>query len=88
MNDMMKMYAMGGMSMGAMPVQETLILNTEHPLVKYLINNGHDESKKETIALISEQLYDLARIQQSPLPAEEMTKFIERSNDILLKMAD
>ena len=88
MNDMMKMYAMGGMGMGAMPVQETLILNTEHPLVKYLMNNGHDESKKETIALISEQLYDLARIQQSPLPAEEMTKFIERSNDILLKMAE
>ncbi|OON85876.1 molecular chaperone HtpG [Oribacterium sp. C9] len=88
MNDMMKMYAMGGMSMGAMPVQETLILNTEHPLVKYLMNNGKDESKKETIALISEQLYDLARIQQSPLPAEEMTKFIERSNDILLKMAE
>lgn len=88
MNDMMKMYAMGGMSLGAMPVQETLILNTEHPLVKYLMNNGHDESKKETISLISEQLYDLARIQQSPLPAEEMTKFIERSNDILLKMAE
>ncbi len=88
MNDMMKMYAMGGMGMGAMPVQETLILNTEHPLVKYLMNNGHDESKKETIALISEQLYDLARIQQSPLSAEEMTKFIERSNDILLKMAE
>ena len=88
MNDMMKMYAMGGMSMGAMPVQETLILNTEHPLVKYLMNNGKDESKKATIDLISEQLYDLARIQQSPLPAEEMTKFIERSNDILLKMAE
>ena len=88
MNDMMKMYAMGGMGMGAMPVQETLILNTEHPLVKYLMNNGKDESKKDTIDLISEQLYDLARIQQSPLPAEEMTKFIERSNDILLKMAE
>ena len=88
MNDMMKMYAMSGMGMGAMPVQETLILNTEHPLVKYLMNNGKDESKKATIDLISEQLYDLARIQQSPLPAEEMTKFIERSNDILLKMAE
>jgi molecular chaperone HtpG len=88
MNDMMKMYAMQGMSMGDMPVQETLILNTEHPLVKYLMENGKDEAKKETINLISEQLYDLARIQQSPLPAEEMTKFIERSNDILLKMAE
>ncbi|WP_031553636.1 molecular chaperone HtpG [Oribacterium sp. FC2011] len=86
MNDMMKMYAMQGMA--DMPVQETLILNTEHPLVKYLMENGKDEAKKETINLISEQLYDLARIQQSPLPAEEMTKFIERSNDILLKMAE
>ena len=88
MNDMMKMYAMQGMGMADMPVQETLILNTEHPLVKYLMENGNDEAKKETIDLISEQLYDLARIQQSPLPAEEMTKFIERSNDILLKMAE
>ncbi|SEA24870.1 molecular chaperone HtpG [Oribacterium sp. KHPX15] len=88
MNDMMKMYAMQGMGMADMPVQETLILNTEHPLVKYLMENGKDEAKKETINLISEQLYDLARIQQSPLPAEEMTKFIERSNDILLKMAE
>ena len=78
MNDMMKMYAMQGMGMADMPVQETLILNTEHPLVKYLMENGNDEAKKETIDLISEQLYDLARIQQSPLPAEEMTKFIER----------
>ncbi|WP_029199807.1 molecular chaperone HtpG [Oribacterium sp. NK2B42] len=88
MNDMMKMYAMQGMGMADMPVQETLILNTEHPLVKYLMENGKDEAKKETIDLISEQLYDLARIQQSPLPAEEMTQFIERSNDILLKMAE
>ncbi|SFG47335.1 molecular chaperone HtpG [Oribacterium sp. WCC10] len=88
MNDMMKMYAMQGMGMGAMPVQETLILNTEHPLVKFLMENGEDSGKKETIDLISEQLYDLARIQQSPLPAEEMAKFIERSNDILLKMAE
>ncbi len=88
MNDMMKMYAMQGMGMGDMPVQETLILNTEHPLVKYLMENVQNDAKKETTHLIAEQLYDLARIQQSPLPAEEMTKFIERSNDILLKMAE
>jgi len=88
MNDMMKMYSMQGMGMGDMPVQETLILNTEHPLVKYLMENGQNDAKKETTHLIAEQLYDLARIQQSPLPAEEMTKFIERSNDILLKMAE
>ena len=82
MNDMMKMYAMSGM-----PVDETLILNTEHPLVQYLIEHRTDEAAKETVDMISEQLYDLAKLQQSPLSADEMTKFISRSNEILLKMA-
>ena len=87
MNDMMKMYAMSGMPMNDMPVDETLILNTEHPLVQYLIEHRTDEAAKETVDMISEQLYDLAKLQQSPLSADEMTKFISRSNEILLKMA-
>lgn len=87
MNDMMKMYAMSGMPMGDMPVDETLILNTEHPLVQYLIEHRTDEATKETVDMISEQLYDLAKLQQSPLSADEMAKFISRSNEILLKMA-
>ena len=87
MNDMMKMYAMSGMPMSDMPVDETLILNTEHPLVQYLIEHRTDEAAKETVDMFSEQLYDLAKLQQSPLSADEMTKFISRSNEILLKMA-
>ena len=87
MNDMMKMYAMSGMPMSDMPVDETLILNTEHPLVQYLIEHRTDEAAKETVDMISEQLYDLAKLQQSPLSADEMAKFISRSNEILLKMA-
>ena len=87
MNDMMKMYAMSGMPMGDMPVDETLILNTEHPLVQYLIEHRTDEAAKETVDMISEQLYDLAKLQQSPLSADEMAKFISHSNEILLKMA-
>lgn len=87
MNDMMKMYAMGGMQMGDMPVEETLILNTEHPLVQYLLEHRADAEAKETVDMISEQLYDLAKLQQAPLSADEMSKFISRSNDILLKMA-
>ncbi len=83
MNDMMKMYAGQGMPMGDMPVEETLILNTSHPLVKYLMEQGEGETSK----LISEQLYDLARLQQSPLGAEDMAKFIERSNELLLRAA-
>lgn len=87
MNDMMKMYAMNGMGMNEMPVEETLILNTEHPLVQYLIEHRTDAAAKDTVDMISEQLYDLAKLQQSPLSADEMTKFITRSNEILLKMA-
>lgn len=87
MNDMMKMYAMNGMGINEMPVEETLILNTEHPLVQYLIEHRTDAAAKDTIDMISEQLYDLAKLQQSPLSADEMTKFIMRSNEILLKMA-
>ena len=84
MNDMMKMYAAQGMQLGEMPVDETLILNTEHPLVKYLME--HEDKADDTSKMICEQVYDLARLQQSPLKADEMTKFIQRSNEILLKL--
>lgn len=84
MNDMMKMYAAQGMQLGEMPVDETLILNTEHPLVKYLME--HEDKADDTSKMIAEQVYDLARLQQSPLKADEMASFIQRSNEILLKL--
>ena len=87
MNDMMKMYAMQGMPMNGMSVDETLILNTTHPLVQYLVENEAKEDKKETLDLICEQVYDLAKLQQSPLSSEDMAKFIARSNKILLNIA-
>ncbi len=78
MADMMKMYGMGeGMGTGDM---ETLILNADHPLVGYVLNHKDAES----VPVICEQLYDLARISQRPLSQEEMTKFVKRSNDIML----
>lgn len=85
MADMMKMYAMNGMSMGDFGASEgqTLILNANHPLVQYVMDNK-DEKNTE---MICEQLYDLARIQNAPLDAESMTKFIERSNEIMLILA-
>ena len=87
MNDMMKMYAMQGMPMNGMSVDETLILNTTHPLVQYLVENEAKEDKKETLDLICEQVYDLAKLQQSPLSSDDMAKFIARSNKILLNIA-
>ena len=81
MQDMMKMYSMPGMDMGAFGSEgETLILNANHPLVQYVTEHQDGEN----VEMICEQLYDLAKIQHAPLAPEAMTKFIARSNDIML----
>ena len=85
MQDMMKMYGMSGMGMGDMGKEgETLVLNYNHPLVKALTENK-DSSANE---LICEQLYDLARLQHAPLEADEMSRFIERSNELMGKLVE
>ena len=81
MQDMMKMYAMPGMDMGAFGGDgETLVLNANHPLVEYVVENQECENTK----MICEQLYDLAKIQHEPLSPEAMSKFIARSNEIMM----
>ncbi len=83
MQDMMKMYSMQGMDMGMFGKEgETLILNANHPLVQYVLEHQDGENVK----MICEQLYDLALLQQAPLEPEAMTKFIARSNEIMLML--
>ena len=84
MQDMMKMYSMNGMDMGGFGAEgETLVLNANHPLVQYVVEHQDGEN----VEMICEQLYDLARIQHAPLAPEAMTKFITRSNEIMLLLA-
>ncbi len=81
MQDMMKMYSMPGMDMGAFGGEgETLILNANHPLVQYVIEHKDGEN----VEMICEQLYDLAKLQHAPLAPEAMTKFVARSNEIMM----
>ncbi len=82
MQDMMKMYAMPGMdgNMFGGKEGETLILNSSHPLVKYVLENQEGSNVKT----ICEQLYDLAMLQHAPLAPEAMAKFVSRSNEIML----
>ena len=81
MQDMMKMYAMPGMDMGMMGKEgETLVLNASNKLVEYVLEHQDGEN----VELICEQLYDLALLQQAPLQPEAMTKFINRSNKIMM----
>ncbi len=84
MQDMMKMYSMGGMDMSAFGATgETLVLNANHPLVKYVLDNKEGENT----AKICEQLYDLASLAHGQLSPERMTNFVNRSNDIMMIMA-
>ena len=84
MQDMMKMYSMPGMSMGNFGAEgETLVLNANHPLVEYVTSHQEDEN----VSMICEQLYDLAKLQHEPLTPEAMSKFIARSNDIMMLLA-
>ena len=82
MQDMMKMYAQPGMDMGMFGQDggTTLVLNANHPLVQAVM----EESDGDHTKMICEQLYDLAMLSHTQLPPEEMTKFIERSNQIML----
>ncbi len=85
MQDMMKMYAVGGMDMGAFGQDgETLVLNANHPLVQHIMDHREEKDSK----MICEQLYDLAKIQNAPLSAEEMAKFVARSNEIMMLLAN
>ncbi len=81
MQDMMKMYSMPGMDMGGFGKEgETLILNAAHPLVQYIM----EHTEGDNVNMICEQLYDLALLQHAPLEPEAMSKFVARSNDIMM----
>ncbi|MDI9509328.1 MAG: molecular chaperone HtpG [Clostridiales bacterium] len=80
MQDMMRMYNMAGMGAGQFGDGETLVLNANHELVQHIITNEESEHTQ----MICEQLYDLAYLAHKPLEPEAMTKFIQRSNDIMM----
>ena len=83
MQDMMKMYAaggMGGMDPSMFAADQTLTLNANNELVKYILGNKDSEH----VPMFAEQLYDLAMLSNQPLSVDQMTKFVKRSNDIML----
>ena len=80
MQEMMRMYGMAGMDPGMFGSQITLILNANHPLVQFVVE--HKRSK--SVPIICKQLYDLAILAHKPLNPEEMTAFVQRSNEIMM----
>lgn len=84
MQDMMKMYGMGGMDPNMFGAEgQTLVLNANNDLVKYVAEHADGENTK----IICEQLYDLAMLSHAPLSPEQMTGFIARSNKIMELLA-
>ncbi len=80
MSEMMKMYGMSGMDPSMYGGQVTLVLNANHPLVQFVTE--HKRSKN--VPIICKQLYDLAMLAHKPLNPDEMTAFVQRSNEIMM----
>ena len=83
MQEMMKMYGMSGMDPSMFGTNATLILNANHPLVEYVVAHKDGENTE----MFCHQLYDLAMLAHKPLSPEEMTEFVKRSNEIMIKLA-
>ena len=83
MQEMMKMYGMSGMDPSMFGTNATLILNVNHPLVEYVVAHKDGENTE----MFCHQLYDLAMLAHKPLSPEEMTEFVKRSNEIMMKLA-
>ena len=84
MQDMMKMYNMYGMDRSMFGGNETLILNVNNKLVQYIL----DHKNGEHVPMFCKQLYDLALLSNQPLSPEAMTAFINRSNEVMMILAD
>jgi len=84
MQDMMKMYNMYGMDPSMFGGNETLVLNVNNKLVQYIL----DHKDGEHVPMFCKQLYDLAMLSNQPLSPEAMTAFINRSNEVMMILAD
>jgi molecular chaperone HtpG len=68
----------GGGMFGAFPEMYTLAVNSNHPVVGSILKKQKDNKQK-----LAKQLCDLAMLSQGMLKGEELTKFINRSIDLM-----
>ncbi|MDY4079614.1 MAG: molecular chaperone HtpG [Clostridium sp.] len=88
MAEMQKQF--GGDMMAGMnfPQERTLVINDKNAIVKKLVSLADDESKKDKVSLIVNQIVDLALIGNKELNAEELDTFIKRTNDLMTMVID
>lgn len=82
LDDMMKMYASMGMSMGGdMPIEYTLVINSSSPLVDRLSAIMLED--REKAKLMANEIYKLSLMSQRHMTAEELKAFLSDSFKLL-----
>lgn len=84
MQEMMKLYGMGGLDPNMFPSEETLVLNKKHPLIRFILNS--DSNDTELHKMVMAQVYDLAVMSHKTMTPEAMSAFIKRSNELMKRM--
>ncbi|HHY82551.1 MAG TPA: molecular chaperone HtpG [Clostridiales bacterium] len=78
----------GGLSMGALPEDRTLVLNKNNVLIEKLYELKGREDRKADVEMICRHVYDLAKLNHKPLEPDEMSEFVKRSNLLLTRLAE
>ena len=88
MAEMQKQFGGNMMAGMSFPQERTLVINDKNAIVKKLLSLADDESKKDKVSLIVNQIVDLALIGNKELNAEELDTFIKRTNDLMTMVID
>ncbi|CEQ11972.1 heat shock protein 90 [[Clostridium] sordellii] len=63
--------------------EKTLVINDNSPIIKKLMDIKDDESKKDKVSLICNQILDIALLANKELDAKELDEFIKRNNKLI-----
>ena len=63
--------------------EKTLVINNNSSIVKKLVSLKDDESKKEQVSLICNQIVDIALLSNKELDSKQLDEFIKRNNQLI-----
>lgn len=82
MSEMRSQFA--GMDFGmSFEEEKTLVINNNSSIVKKLVSLKDDESKKEQVSLICNQIVDIALLSNKELDSKQLDEFIKRNNQLM-----
>lgn len=82
MSEMRSQFA--GMDFGmSFEEEKTLVINNNSYIVKKLVSLKDDESKKEQVSLICNQIVDIALLSNKELDSKQLDEFIKRNNQLM-----